>query len=126
VTHAFNWLFVNQPTWISNLSNLTSITILSVVLAFLKKFNCESSKRVTGDRCWRVATHPVSGTTYRTCSHHVHHEAVLQADHASKRPVAHAHLNPEKGLKRGPGGRFIKASAASNADSGSEGPTSGG
>jgi hypothetical protein len=92
MTHVFNWIFVNQPTWISNLSNLTSITVLGLVVGAWKKLNCVDKG------CWRIGRHPVEGTTYHTCKHHTTgsvHER-LKKDHARKWPEQHAHLNPKE------------------------------
>lgn len=88
----WNWLFVNQPTWVSNLSNLTSITVLGAVIGMYKKFNCNQSG------CWRVGHHKVEGTTYRTCSKHttLKFHTALQQKHAKKRPEQHRFLNPSK------------------------------
>jgi hypothetical protein len=84
-------LVVNQPVWISNISNLTSITTLGALGALYKKFLCEQH------RCWRIGSHRVDGTTYRTCGKHttatVH--AHLSRKHAERRPAQHAFLNDD-------------------------------
>lgn len=98
----WHWLNNAWPNWAGNLSTATSITTLGLFAGLYKKFNCQSSKKVTGERCWRIATHPVPGTSYRTCHHHMDHAEALRADHAVKRPRAHAHL--------------LATSSASNAD----------
>jgi hypothetical protein len=88
--HAFNWLFVNQPSWISNLSNLTSITTLGALVAWWQTHTCVEK------RCVRWAKHPVAGTTYHTCSKkHTNVEVHdrLFATHAEKNPAAHELLN---------------------------------
>jgi hypothetical protein len=85
----WNELVTNQPAWISNLSNLTSITTLGAIAAMYKKFNCEQR------HCWRIGHHKVEGTTYRTCGKHTTaavHET-LQQKHAHKRPDQHAFLH---------------------------------
>lgn len=85
----WNWLFVNQPTWVSNVSNLTSITVLGAVIGLYKRFNCNQP------RCWRVGHHKVDGTTYRTCTKHttIGFHSALQKKHAKERPEQHALLN---------------------------------
>ncbi|MGH7156849.1 MAG: hypothetical protein ACREGG_01940 [Candidatus Saccharimonadales bacterium] len=84
----WNWLFVNQPTWVSNVSNLTSITVLGVVVGLYKRFNCNQP------RCWRIGHHKVDGTTYRTCSKHttLEYHTALQKQHAVKHPKQHEFL----------------------------------
>jgi hypothetical protein len=87
--HIWNFLFINQPTWISNLSNLTSITVFGAVLGLYKRFNCEKT------HCFRIGRHKVDGTTYRTCTKHLTREihAALQQKHAKKYPEQHKFLN---------------------------------
>jgi hypothetical protein len=84
-------LVIHQPNWISNVSNLTSITTLGALGALYKKFLCEQR------RCWRIGSHRVDGTTYRTCGRHT--TAIVHADltskHARRRPSQHAFLNDE-------------------------------
>lgn len=85
----WDWLFINQPVWISNLSNLTSFTILGAILGFYKRYNCDQPN------CIRLGLHTVDGTTYRTCTKHmtVSDHAALQDRHASERPDQHELLN---------------------------------
>ena len=82
-------LVTNQPAWISNLSNLTSITVFGALVGFYKKFNCNQRG------CWCLGHHKVEGTTYRTCGRHVTAEVhrALYERHARKRPEQHAFLN---------------------------------
>jgi len=89
----WNWLFVNQPIWVSNVSNLTSITVFGAVIGLYKKFNCNQPK------CWRIGHHKVEGTTYRTCSKHTTLEvhSALQKKHAKERPEQHKLLNMHHG-----------------------------
>jgi hypothetical protein len=84
-------LVTKQPAWISNLSNLTSITVFGALVGMYKKFNCSQHG------CWRVGHHKVEGTTYRTCGRHVTaevHQALFER-HALKRPEQHRFLNGE-------------------------------
>lgn len=85
-----NWLFVNQPTWVSNVSNLTSITVFGAVIGLYRRFDCSQAS------CWRIGLHKVDGTTYRTCAKHATIElhSALQSKHAKKRPEQHKLLNP--------------------------------
>jgi hypothetical protein len=81
----WNWLFINQPTWVSNVSNLTSITVLGAVIGLYKRFNCSQKG------CWRIGRHQVDGTTYHTCLRHttIKYHTALQARHAKERPEQH-------------------------------------
>lgn len=85
----WNWLFINQPTWISNLSNLTSITIFGALIGFYKRFNCNQAK------CWRIGRHKVDGTTYHTCAKHttIKFHSALQKKHTKERPEQDKLLN---------------------------------
>jgi hypothetical protein len=85
------WLLFDQPTWVSNLSNLTSVTVLLSILAYLRARNCSMR------RCPFPGRHPVKDTTYRTCHRHTtraHHDA-LTVRHATERPDQHHLLNPK-------------------------------
>jgi len=92
-------LVTNQPAWVSNVSNLTSITVFGALVGFYKKFNCNQRG------CWRVGHHKVEGTTYRTCGRHVTaaiHQALFER-HARKRPEQHRFLNQGSGTAPGSG-----------------------
>jgi hypothetical protein len=88
----WNTVFINQPTWVSNVSNLTSITIFGAVISMYRRFNCNQPK------CWRIGRHKVAGTTYHTCSKHatIEYHTALQQKHAKERPEQHKLLNPSK------------------------------
>jgi hypothetical protein len=58
--HFWNELFINQPVWVANLSNLTSITVLGAVIGLDRRFDCNQHL------CLRIGHHKVEGTTYRT------------------------------------------------------------
>jgi hypothetical protein len=90
--HIWNLVFINQPTWVSNLSNLTSITVFGFLISLYRRFNCSQKK------CWRIGRHKVDGTTYHTCAKHttLKFHSALQKKHARKRPEQHALLNPPK------------------------------
>jgi len=86
----WHYLITNQPAWISNVSNLTSITIFGAIAGFYNRFECNKPG------CYRIGRHPVKGTTYRSCNKHMTAEdhAALRRLHAKKRPKQHAFLNP--------------------------------
>ncbi len=88
----WHWLFFNQPLWVSNLSNLTSITVLGAIIGLYKRFNCNQS------RCWRIGRHRVEGTTYRTCAKHttLEYHTGLQKRHAKKYPKQHEFLSSHR------------------------------
>ena len=94
------WRFLvsNQPLWVSNVSNLTAITILGSLIAVYHRFTCDQP------RCARFSHAPVKGTTYRTCRKHttgeVHQQ--LHARHAHRHPGAHAHLNVDPSAPAAP------------------------
>ena len=84
-----NYLVFDQPIWISNISNLTSITILGALIGLYKRFDCDKQG------CYRIARNNVKGTSYRTCTKHLTAEdhEILQKQHAIRRPVQHRFLN---------------------------------
>jgi hypothetical protein len=85
----WNYLLVNQPVWISNVSNLTSFAIFGGIVSIYKSRKCSS--------CWRPAHHPVAGTHYKTCHKHssVAWHAKLHQDHSEKYPDEHHLLNKD-------------------------------
>jgi hypothetical protein len=60
----WDWLFTNQPAWVGNVANLTSITVLGAVIGLYRRLLCDQPK------CYRLGLHKVEGTTYRTCAKH--------------------------------------------------------
>ena len=99
----WRFLVTNQPSWISNVSNLTAITILGSLIAVYHRFTCDQP------RCARFSHVQVKGTTYRTCRKHTTGEVHrhLHALHSRKHPGAHEfldtgnHLQPELGIPTG-------------------------
>jgi hypothetical protein len=85
----WNEVLINQPVWVSNLSNLTSITVLGAVIGLYRRFNCNQHM------CLRIGRHKVDGTTYHTCAKHLTDEfhSALQKQHAHKHPEQHRFLN---------------------------------
>jgi len=92
-----HWLWeltvgTNQPIWISNLSNLTVFLLLGSAVGIYTHHECREKG------CYRLAHHPVEGTTFKTCRPHATVEVHdrLSAEHAKKHPEQHELLNRER------------------------------
>lgn len=95
IEDVWNWLFVDQPDWVGNVSNLTSFTIFGAILGVMAGFYRRYSCKYPG--CRRLGLHRVKGTTYHTCEKHLTTDchATLQAQHAKEHPEQHELLNAE-------------------------------
>jgi hypothetical protein len=92
----WHWLITDQPAWVSNVSNLTAVTVFGALLGLWKRFNCNQR------RCWRIGHHRVEGTTYRTCAKHatLRDHTALRERHARERPEQHELMNQPDGTVR--------------------------
>lgn len=97
IHHAF-WLFLHwtgsdntSGAWYGFWSGFGSdIGEGAILLAIAKHYRAHKCAR-----CWRFGRHPVEGTHYLTCHHHLTlaDHGALQERHATKHPAQHWMLN---------------------------------